>query len=41
MDGALIGQGGQPTWFADDHAAMRAVDQSEHQGGGWVWIERQ
>jgi hypothetical protein len=41
MNGALIGQRGQPMWFADEHEAMRAVDQSEHRRGGWEWISRQ
>jgi hypothetical protein len=41
MNGALIGQGGLPTWFADERAARAAVNQSENRGGGWEWIKRQ
>jgi hypothetical protein len=41
MSGAMLGQRGQPMWFADEHEAMRAVDQSEHRRGGWEWISRQ
>jgi hypothetical protein len=40
-DGALVGQRGQPIWFADEHAARTAVDQLEHRCGGWEWIELQ
>jgi hypothetical protein len=41
MSGAMLGQRGQLMWFADEHEAMRAVDQSEHRVGGWEWIGRQ
>jgi hypothetical protein len=41
MENALIGQRGQPTWFADDQAAKAAVDQLANRCGSWEWIERQ
>jgi hypothetical protein len=41
MDGTFIGQRGQPTWFADEHASRAAVDQSERRCGAWEWIRRQ
>ena len=41
MRGALLGHGGQPTWFATEHEAMKAVDQLEHGDNGLKWIRRQ
>jgi hypothetical protein len=41
MSGALLGQGGEPTWFANEHEAMAAVDQSERRRGDRAWIRKQ
>jgi hypothetical protein len=40
--GALLGQGGEPTWFATEDTAAKAVDQLEYgRSCDWEWIKRQ
>jgi hypothetical protein len=42
MSGGLLGQGGQPTWFATEDEAVKAVDQLEYgRSCDWEWIRRQ
>jgi hypothetical protein len=38
--GALLGQGGRPTWFATPAEARNAADSFANGTGGWTWVGR-
>jgi hypothetical protein len=38
--GALLGQGGRPTWFATAAEARNAVDELAFGSGVWGWVAR-
>ena len=40
MGGALLGQGGRPTWFSTATDARKAVNTFLLSGEGWNWVRR-
>jgi hypothetical protein len=40
-DGALLGQGGRPTWFATAAEARNAADCFANGIGAWTWVRHQ
>lgn len=40
MGGALLGQGGRPTWFSIALEARKAVNALLRGDGGWAWVKR-